>query len=407
MSDLSSSSPSSDEETTRWSPCLSADDVRVYYPRDVDWEEEYSKLCNAIKDATRRSTTVIFTTAKVIDTCKSPDKYIYFPDDFYPVVNGDINGSFHSKYIIDEEGKIASHISWSCFKIKNINIDKKSPKIEYNWLQVAVLVHFHAKTGRQVIFFIDLPSDHEDSVIKKSLFYTRQGSENPFIWHTILARQAKSLYDDTVWSVRDLVRPVEKARNKPNPPAPNFPNLHDIARHVSHANEILHVAEHTLDRLVQAQISWKTEYYDDNTGSAKRNRMVCLQNKQDLLFLAKEIHSLKTRSASLSERLQNEINLAFNIVSQNLGTNAQGDNAMMKTVAIVSLLYVPGSFVSSVFGMNFFDMGSENEFTVSNKFWIYWVITIPLTAVTVLIWAIWHWSDKIRRPRWPHLVHWS
>lgn len=56
--------------------------------------------------------------------------------------------------------------------------------------------------------------------------------------------------------------------------------------------------------------------------------------------------------------------------------------------------------------MNFFDMGSENEFTVSNKFWIYWVITIPLTAVTVLIWAIWHWSDKIGRPRWPHLVYW-
>lgn len=100
-----------------------------------------------------------------------------------------------------------------------------------------------------------------------------------------------------------------QARNQKKPPAPNFPNLHDIARHVSHANEILQVAEHTLDRLVQAQVSWKTEYYDGNIGAAKRNRMICLQNKQDLLFLAKEIHSLKTRSASLSERLQNEINL--------------------------------------------------------------------------------------------------
>lgn len=100
-----------------------------------------------------------------------------------------------------------------------------------------------------------------------------------------------------------------QARNNPNPPAPNFPNLHDIARHVSHANEILQVAEHTLDRLVQAQTYWRTEYYDGNSRFVKRNRMVCLQNKQDLLFLAKEIHSLKTRSASLSERLQNEINL--------------------------------------------------------------------------------------------------
>lgn len=202
------------------------------------------------------------------------------------------------------------------------------------------MVHFHAKTGQQVVFFIDLPSDHEDSITSKSLSCFRHDNENPFIWHTILSRQVKSLYDDTVWSIRNLVRPVEKvrpdytstlsltttsqsdsidsnspmfrtlqARNQKKPPAPNFPNLHDIARHVSHANEILQVAEHTLDRLVQAQISWKTEYYDGNTGPAKRNRMICLQNKQDLLFLAKEIHSLKTRSASLSERLQNEINL--------------------------------------------------------------------------------------------------
>lgn len=55
------------------------------------------------------------------------------------------------------------------------------------------------------------------------------------------------------------------------------------------------------------------EYYDDATGPARRNRMMCVQNKQDLLFLAKEIYSLKTRSASLSERLQNEINLVNNL----------------------------------------------------------------------------------------------
>lgn len=50
-----------------------------------------------------------FTTIEAIDTCNTPEKYIYFPDDFYPVINADLNGSFHSKYIIDEEGRIASH----------------------------------------------------------------------------------------------------------------------------------------------------------------------------------------------------------------------------------------------------------------------------------------------------------
>lgn len=131
---------------------------------------------------------------------------------------------------------------------------------------------------------------------------------------------ATTVQSDLIDSKSSMFR-ITQARNQEKPPAPNFPNLHDIARHVSHANETLQVAEHTLDRLVQAQICWKTEYYDGNTGTAKRNRMVCLQNKQDLLFLAKEIHSLKTRSASLSERLQNEINLVSILLPYSSGVN--------------------------------------------------------------------------------------
>lgn len=32
---------------------------------------------------------------------------------------------------------------------------------------------------------------------------------------------------------------------------------------------------------------------------------------------------------------------------------------------------------------------SSNPPVVSNQFWIYWVVTIPLTIVIVLIWYIW------------------
>lgn len=162
MSNLSSPSPSSNEGGTRWSTCLIADNVRVYHPHGVyistyvlpkanhwlfagiDWEGECSKLCHAIQvnasdnqyvlgllmstrmqlaapqlscmPFPRPSATIRilltynrFTTIKAIETCNTPEKYIYFPDDFYPVINADLNGSFHSRYIIDEEGKIASH----------------------------------------------------------------------------------------------------------------------------------------------------------------------------------------------------------------------------------------------------------------------------------------------------------
>lgn len=149
-----------------------------------------------------------------------------------------------------------------------------------------------------------------------------------------------------------------QARNANPPPVPNFPSLHNTARHVSHINEILEVAEHTVHRMIQEQVAWGAEC----TTMPRKSRLSWVRNEQELRFFAKEMHSLKTRSQSLSERMQNEIHLvgriqyhldcvlilqqAFNLVSQRLGRNAQGDSAIMKTIAIVSLVYLPGTFVS-------------------------------------------------------------
>lgn len=117
------------------------------------------------------------------------------------------------------------------------------------------------------------------------------------------------------------------------------------------------------------------------------NKGSWIHTAQRAHFVAKQLHSLLTRSQSLSERLRNEINLAFNLVSQK-------DGAMMKTVAIVSMVYLPGTFISGLFGTNFFDLsndGGAKSWIMSGNFWLYWVITVPLTLATVLVWASWHY----------------
>jgi Mg2+ and Co2+ transporter CorA len=128
-----------------------------------------------------------------------------------------------------------------------------------------------------------------------------------------------------------------QARNERHPPPLNFPNLHDIARHIFHANETLEVARHTLQSLIDEQARFRAEHADlMNTNG---NRGTWIHTAQRAHFVAKQLHSLMTRSQSLSERLRNEINLAFNLVSQK-------DSAMMKTVAVVSMVYLPGTFIS-------------------------------------------------------------
>lgn len=72
-----------------------------------------------------------------------------------------------------------------------------------------------------------------------------------------------------------------------------------------------------------------------------------------------------------------------------MGEDSRKDNNNMKSIAIVGLVYLPGTFVSSLFGMNFFNFNAEQGYwTVSDKFWLYWAITAPLTLVTIFVWVM-------------------
>jgi len=64
----------------------------------------------------------------------------------------------------------------------------------------------------------------------------------------------------------------------------------------------------------------------------------------------------------------------------------------MRTIAVVTLAFLPATFVSTVFSMSFFslsvdDQTSQKTWEVSDKFWIYWVITLPLTILTLVGWT--------------------
>ena len=61
--------------------------------------------------------------------------------------------------------------------------------------------------------------------------------------------------------------------------------------------------------MIQEQVAWSAE-------CATMPRKICLSwvwNEQELRFFVKEMHLLKTRSQSLSERMQNEIHLVRRI----------------------------------------------------------------------------------------------
>ncbi|KAH6677278.1 hypothetical protein B0J14DRAFT_651165 [Halenospora varia] len=65
------------------------------------------------------------------------------------------------------------------------------------------------------------------------------------------------------------------------------------------------------------------------------------------------------------------------------------DSSAMKTLAVLALVFLPGTFVATLHSSPFFDfkplaLGA----IVSPQFWIYWAISIPLTIIVTIIWLL-------------------
>lgn len=122
-----------------------------------------------------------------------------------------------------------------------------------------------------------------------------------------------------------------------------------------------------------------------------------------LEFFQSHIESIGHRAKANEKRLQNEIQLAYNLISARdtaetvkigaatvkIGEAARADSATMKTLAFVTLIFLPPTFISTIFGMQFFAYDADNGFDLASEFWIYWAITIPTTAITCLVWGYW------------------
>jgi hypothetical protein len=63
------------------------------------------------------------------------------------------------------------------------------------------------------------------------------------------------------------------------------------------------------------------------------------------------------------------------------------DSAAMKTISLLGAIFLPGAYLASVFSMTFFNFQNTGP-VISPNFWIYWVITIPLTAGIVAFWYV-------------------
>ncbi|KAI0180006.1 hypothetical protein GGR52DRAFT_568769 [Hypoxylon sp. FL1284] len=105
------------------------------------------------------------------------------------------------------------------------------------------------------------------------------------------------------------------------------------------------------------------------------------------------------RQALYNIMAQKESKLNLEIASQQrrLAHATKRDGTAMKTLSLLGAVFLPGTFIASIFSMTFFDFNvgpnygdpsdsSGEGAQVSNQLWLYFAVTVPLTLIIVLSW---------------------
>lgn len=75
------------------------------------------------------------------------------------------------------------------------------------------------------------------------------------------------------------------------------------------------------------------------------------------------------------------------------------DNRSLRIIQIMSMLFLPASLVSSIFGMGFFNTSAGNDgksvFVVSGSWWLYIAVSVPLTIFVILFMS----GYRMRHPK--------
>ena len=109
----------------------------------------------------------------------------------------------------------------------------------------------------------------------------------------------------------------------------------------------------------------------------------CEEVEEILVIMSEYIEVRLHKADSLRERLDNQVSGMSTIISQR-------DTSAMKTVAMVTMAFLPGTFVASFFSMPMLNWdATANSEIVSPRFWIYWIVTVPLTMAVFAVWWVW------------------
>lgn len=117
----------------------------------------------------------------------------------------------------------------------------------------------------------------------------------------------------------------------------------------------------------------------------------CENAKTRLDFWQRISQDQSTVLFNLINQRDSRLNYSVARSSRQIAAASKRDSSAMKTISILTLIFLPGTFVSAIFSTEVFDFnGSDVGYgKIAKAGWIYLLCSLMLTLLTVGIWAGW------------------
>lgn len=87
------------------------------------------------------------------------------------------------------------------------------------------------------------------------------------------------------------------------------------------------------------------------------------------------------------------------LASIEIARAASRDGASMKVVAIMTMAFLPGTFLAALFAVPSLRWEDDANTVIGRRFWVYWAFTLPLTVVVFGLWAGLTKGEKVLKMR--------
>ncbi|KAL2825473.1 hypothetical protein BDW59DRAFT_146269 [Aspergillus cavernicola] len=335
--------------------------------------------------------------------------------DIAPAASSHIRGQeqiFGSRQLRGDDGTIKSFEFWYAIRARAY-VQKMGEEAD---LKMTIVTRYDAKTDTTVALlkyrsFNDLPQRlHEELVENLEIFVRKPNTaslaKNPFILSIIHFNPTIQYYRRAAREPRDTTREEERRVHGGTGEFAriNLPKLHltltSLDQDKIQMNFILGVIARLRKQheMFQAIVKGKP--------NVNERDWLYFRVEEEFDRFENQMTYFKSSVEDVARRVERLLDLLFNMSSRvntesstKMTKYAMHESASMSTISVVTMLFLPGTFISTILGTNIITGPSRAEgdeprdlrLLVSSQWWILLVATVSLTIATFIGW---HWMRK-------------